>query len=332
MTSSELIARIARAYGIEPRAVAERQSGYRNHSYRITPVRGEPVNLIVYKREPGILERIRRANAISDALAALGLPTRRTLGPITKLHNDHYLRYTCLYTYLPGATIPWEAYTQDHLKLLGATMGHLHTALRHLPHPDLPPVTTEYAAIVRRMSLYFAGPEVQAALTTKLELHINSDLFARYEKLLRICENLPQQPLHMDLVRSNVLFAESNPPKLTGILDFEKAALGHPAFDLARTLAFLLVDCKYKTETQVRKYFLYSGYHKRGGRPLPRIQLVDALCNLFLIYDFYKFLRHNPYEFLPENEHFVRTRALLISRGLLQSVVPVAPVRAKPVL
>lgn len=341
MTSSELIARIARAYGLEPRAIAERQSGYRNHSYRITPAHGEPVNLIVYKREPGILERIRRANAVSDALAARGLPTRRTLGPITRLQNDHYLRYAALYNYLPGATIPWETYTRRHIKLVGATMSRLHAELATItPPPDFPEAATDYLEITARMSRYFADPEVQAATNAKLRLHIDPKIFIRLEGVLQVCRRLPhQQILHLDFVRSNILFHHTTAgPEISGILDFEKTALGHPVLDIARTLAFLLVDSKYKSEAQVRKYFLVSGYNKRGPKPFKtpiirsRLDLLEELINLFLVHDFYRFLRHNPYEFLHQNEHFVRTRDLLINRSLLQSGEPVAPMRAKPVL
>ncbi|HEY2004706.1 MAG TPA: phosphotransferase [Candidatus Saccharimonadia bacterium] len=341
MTTPELITRIAREYGLEPLAVAERQSGYRNHSYRITPTSGEPVNLIVYKREPGILERIRRANFVSDTLAVHGLPTRRTLGPITQLKNDHYLRYTALYTYLPGATIPWEAYTRRHLKLLGAALSHLHAELADLTPPsDFPEAAIDYLEITAHMVRYFDDPAVQAAVGAKLGLTIQPKLFAHFTGLLNLCRRIPrQQILHLDFVRSNILFRQTPAgPEISGILDFEKTAVGHPVFDIARTLAFLLVDSKYKTEAQVRKYFLVAGYNKRGPKPFSapiirgRLNLLDELINLFLFHDFYKFLRHNPYEFLPQNEHFVRTRDLLQARGLLQSGAPVAPTGAKPVL
>jgi Ser/Thr protein kinase RdoA (MazF antagonist) len=42
---------------------------------------------------------------------------------------------------------------------------------------------------------------------------------------------------------------------ITGIIDFEKTAAGPRIFDIARTLAFLLVDCKAKTPAQVTNYF-----------------------------------------------------------------------------
>jgi len=87
-----------------------------------------------------------------------------------------------------------------------------------------------------------------------------------------------------------------------------------------------MVDCKHKSEQQVRKYFLFSGYQKRGNNRLPKVRLTGIsktsdllarLVDIFLLYDFYKFLRHNPYQSLSDNEHFLRTRDLLLSRELI---------------
>jgi hypothetical protein len=133
----------------------------------------------------------------------------------------------------------------------------------------------------------------------------------------------------MDFVRSNILFDDtdtSNALAITGILDFEKTAQGNPVFDIARTLAFLLVDCKYKPADKVRKYFLRSGYIKRGASTFQDIYITDhngkvnvleQLLDVFLMHDFYKFLRHNPYESLESNEHFMRTRDMLVQRGFV---------------
>ena len=121
----------------------------------------------------------------------------------------------------------------------------------------------------------------------------------------------------MDFVRGNILFAEDEKAQITGVLDFEKATWGPPVFDIARTLAFLIVDCKYKDEAKVRKYFLHSGYNKRGQAEFEPTELLEDLLNFFLLYDFYKFLRHNPYESLKDNEHFVRTRDFLLKRNII---------------
>jgi Ser/Thr protein kinase RdoA (MazF antagonist) len=320
----ELVERILRAYGLEWRRIGEPQQGYRNRSFPAELTDGQHLNLIFYKSEPGILDLIRNANRVSDYLAGQGLPCRQTRGPIAKLESSPRLKYAVLYTYLPGRTIPWEAYTKSHLKALGMGMSNMHAKLQGLGRGTLPGAVQTHQATVERMGSYFQEPGVRRALVAKLGLSIPSDVFDRCHRTLATCARLPgQQPLHLDFVRGNVLFQDKSDHArnlkvtISGIIDFEKTAFGHPILDITRTLAFLLVDCKYKPSAKVRKYFLHSGYAKRGTGSLPDLKLLEPLIDLFLLHDFYKFLRHNPYESLPQNEHFSRTKQLLTERGLL---------------
>lgn len=210
-----------------------------------------------------------------------------------------------------------------HLKLLGKTMGDMHRQLQELPTANAPTVVDEYTAIVARMRTYFADSNVELAMAQKLAVIIDHRLFGTFANLLDGCAGLPcQHMLHMDFVRGNILFdTKANAPTITGVLDFEKTAVGHPLFDIARTYAFLLVDCTYKSPDQVRKYFLQSGYNRRSSSTFTitakNAQLLEQLANLFLLYDFYKFLRHNPYESLHANHHFVRTKEQLRTRKII---------------
>ena len=329
------LGRVLRLYGLHAREIRPGQKGYRNTSYPIILEDGQIVNFIVYKIEAGILDKMRLANEVGDFLHTSGLPARRTYDQrIVRLKQGRTTAYGALYEYLSGQTIPWEAYTKAHIKLVGAAMALMHAKLRGFDR-SAPRVTDEYRAILARMEGYFSSPEVAAAMGKKLNLQINSAIHRRLTGLLSVCDTLPdQQLLHMDFVRGNLLFRIPTPEDvlvedgvaLSGIIDFEKVAYGHPLFDIARTLAFLLVDCKSRLPEKVRKYFLYSGYQKRG-RMSPvlivksnarSLALLDELADLFLLYDFYKFLRHNPYESLHENEHFVRTRDMLTERKMVQ--------------
>ncbi|HEY4160809.1 MAG TPA: phosphotransferase [Candidatus Saccharimonadales bacterium] len=310
---------ILKMYGLTDAQLLPVEKGYRNESHAAATPDGKRVNVIMYKREPGILRTVRRANLVGDYLAARGFPARHTHDPrILRLSSGSRATYAALYDYLPGRTMPWDAYTMWHLKQLGAAMSTMHQLLQNAPFTLENQVTDEYLAIARRMQKYFADSGVRQAIRAKLDLDV--DVPERFFRLLAGCSVLPrQQALHMDFVRSNILFDDAG--DITGVLDFEKTAWGHPLFDIARTLAFLLVDCKHKTPAQIRKYFLISGYNKRGAGSFKltatNARLLEELIDLFLLYDFYKFLRHNPYESLPANEHFVRTRALLLQRQLL---------------
>lgn len=325
-----LVSRILQHYGVEVTELLTPAKGYRNLAYPARLLDGSIVLLVLFKCEPGMLKRIKRANRISECVNARGLPARHVRDTrITQLRTTRGVRYAALYNFLPGSTIPWEAYTQKHLKLLGQTMSDVHAALIDCDTTDLPNVTEEYLETVSYMSRYFSIGVVSSALNVKLGISIDEKMFSNFKYILRICANLPcQQALHMDLVRSNILFSNvGDQLSVTGILDFEKTAYGNPIFDIARTLSFLLVDCKYKEPEKIRKYFLTSGYQKRGlanyrniqvKHGAAKINILEQLIDLFLMYDFYKFLKHNPYEYLPYNEHFVRTRNMLLDRHLIQ--------------
>lgn len=314
--AKELVERILQQYGLTAAHVHEVEKGYRNQSYAAELRDGRILNLILYKREEGILERVRRANRVSDFLAGEGYPARKTADRrVTTMKSGDYIKYAALYEYLPGKTIPWEAYTMEHIKRLGGAMSDMHALLKKLPQEDLPFVIDECRDLLRRMEKYFAEDGVHDALAGKLGLSVPDT--SAFRSALTAAIGLPAQTLHMDFVRGNILFSGAEKGKITGVLDFEKTAWGPPVFDISRTLAFLLVDCKYKESDKVRKYFLHSGYNKRGQSQFPPNPLLETLLNFFLLHDFYKFLRHNPYESLVQNEHFVRTRDILLKRNIV---------------
>ncbi|MFZ3010046.1 MAG: phosphotransferase [Candidatus Microsaccharimonas sp.] len=313
---AELAEQALKLYGLEYTRILPVQTGYRNHIFPVELHDGTIVQLTLYKSEPDIQARIQRSDAVSGFAAEKGLPTRTRKDPRTiRIRGSTKDIFAALYNYLPGETIAWEAYTKSHLKLLGKTMSDLHGALKDFDSAGQALVVDELESLLDRMRRYFETPDVMRAMQDKLSLAFSIS-FDRYKRLLKGCRTLPHtQQLHMDFVRGNILFQQD---EITGILDFEKTSVGHPLFDVARTLAFLLVDCKYKTEDEVRRYFLQSGYHKRGSAKLDYYPgLLERLVELFLLHDFYKFLRHNPYESLSDNEHFVRTVSILTRGGVL---------------
>lgn len=320
-----LLARILQLYGIVDFTLVGVNGGYRNVSHHLSTSHGE-LNLMLYKSEPDIVERVRRVDALGDHLAAAGLPVRTRYDPrIITLHGRS-TRYVGLYHYVPGATIPWEAYTMKHIKLLGWALAEFHRAAQSYTG-ELPSVIDEYRAIVGRMTRYFARHDAQEAFARKCHLVIDRQAMSAWSSLVDECGALPyQQALHMDFVRGNILFGNSSDSHfrigdiaLTGIIDLEKAAHGPLIFDIARTLAFLFADTT-KSADKAYKYFMYSGYIKRGKGRIDdgSIALMDGLVTMMLSYDLYKFMRDNPYESLVHNHHFRRTRDILIERKVLQ--------------
>jgi Ser/Thr protein kinase RdoA (MazF antagonist) len=338
---NNVVKEILKKYDLKAQEILPSEKGYRNISYPIVLKNGSKINLILYKNEKGILERIERTNLVSDYLASKGFPTRKSLGKIIRVKTSDKKRFVCIYNYLSGNTIPWEGYTMEHIKLLGKTMSDMHHTLsskfevRSLKF--LPDAIEELSNVELRMSNYFHSNDVVVAMKEKLMLEFNYNVLENFKKLFLQLKELPdKQVLHLDFVRSNILFDTSASKyeggtstcrlHISGVLDFEKTAYGPKIIDIARTLAFLIVDCKYKTEQKVRKYFLHSGYNKRGkchwneGATSSSRRHLQSLTAFFWLHDFYKFLLHNPYESLKDNEHFVRTRDLLIREKIIRTV------------
>lgn len=349
--SSKLIEKILQKYQLSEKIsnIAAFESGYRNTIVPLELDSKEKLALIFYKSEPGITKKIQAANQVSDYLAKKNWPTRQSIKKngqaILKISINQKKYYCCLYNYLPGATINWENYSMKHIKLLGQVLGFLHHELLNFDTKTPNLYDNEILILekkMKKMNNYFNQKNVLTAVEQKLKLTIKKEAFVQFEQLLaKLKKNQSNQILHLDFVRSNILFDfmpsnyfQTNPNQkkftfdahqtksqklvtISGILDFEKVSLGPPIIDLARTLAFLLVDCKYKAPQKVKKYFLYSGYHKRGHQKVPNSKLLNQLVYFFLFYDFYKFLQHNPYEFLPQNMHYTRTKKYLINRNLI---------------
>lgn len=314
---------LARLLGVEISGLDFLAKGYRNSCYLVRLASGQELKgeqqlvLIVYKKESTILQKIKRAGKLGKALRIGGLPARTPVSDIIKL--DHTPTYACLYNFLPGQTLPWEAFSKNHIKAIGQTMAKLHLAGRDvkLDHSAV----TDFEQSIETSLRYLDRVEVKSALQQKLGLTMHTTaLKTALPKLISILTSLPQINLHMDLVRSNLLFSPDK--QISGILDFEKCGQGPAVLDITRSLSFLLVDVEAKTPEKIVKYFIRSGYLKAAptGSNMINLKLVNLLVNCFLVYDFYKFLKHNPYESLHDNRHFLRTRSYLISSKLCANI------------
>jgi len=289
--------------------VLGKYSGYRNTQIHLQYGNKEYM-ICIYKKEKGIKERI----DYTDRIMLLCYPTLPVKQRIKVLSISPNL--IILYSYLPGSTISWEGYTMKHIKGLGEYMGKLHTILGQIRYKDIK-LENEIDLSIRHlkeMDKYFKDKGVQEAMKNKLKIYPSFDV-KKYLKVFNELRSMDSQILHMDFVRGNILFNEKK--EITGIIDFEKCSYGPRVLDIARTLAFLLVDCKYKSEEKIRKYFLISGYSKRGKMKLPSSKLINILVEYFLLYDFFKFLYHTPYESLKDNEHFIRTLNRLLDSKVI---------------
>ncbi len=322
----DVILKILKRYGLDDPVIQSIKKGYRNTSVHATSS-GSGYNLMLYKRELNMLTTIKNLNSVGLHIHSQGFPARYPINSrILRVFASEPPLYAGIYNYLGGSTIPWEGYTRKHLVAIGQAQGNMHAHLRVYEWTDdLPRIHETLLRLLDDIEEYTAQSGVISAMSTKLKIGIMPNTFAQGSKVINVLSRSSfQQTLHMDFVRGNVLFDEN--AVVTGVIDFEKVSYGHPLFDVARTLAFLYVDCMHKQPSEVLRAFLERGYQKRSTAQLPQVihdnkirtnEVLEQLVTVFLLHDFYKFLLHNPYESLGENAHYVRTRDELIRRGVL---------------
>jgi thiamine kinase-like enzyme len=310
------------------------EKGYRNLSYKFCA--GKDIfgrvykhnlyNLVVYKQEVGVLKKIKCANFYGTYLVKKLSDFYEFRDPISKIiklqiGNSQY--YSCIYNYVSGHTISWEAYTRKHIKQMSIAIARMHSIgfLEFLSqNPNWKNIQSDYeyeqSIIIDNLQKclkYFSDAAVKLALKKKLNISIDNTYIKKLSATIEKIKLLSPTLLHMDFVRSNLLFNDNQ--ELVGVIDFEKSSIGDSVFELARILAFLFVDCKYKTGLEIREVFL-SNYRKFLGGKINNFTYLETLIKSYLIYDFYKFLRHNPYEDLLQNQHFLRTLYLLKQSSL----------------
>jgi thiamine kinase-like enzyme len=239
-----------------------------------------------------------------------------------KLASENTTRPFGLYSYLPGDTLPWEAYTRRHLRSLGKTMAAIHKIWEdYNGNSSHIPTWKKYLDLDHsKLSRYLSGnaPTILRKLSLTVDISKLNDLAERLS-------HLPEkgQLIHYDLVRGNVLFSKEKKTDIypvTGILDFEKVMLAPVSIDIARTLSFLLVDCRYKTDAEIYRYFRDEGYGIQADRGIGGIDNRSPAVIYFWLRDLWKFLSANPYESLEQNFHFKRTVERLSENGFVKKI------------
>ncbi len=176
------------------------------------------------------LDDVGREGAIVAYVAAHGVPTPAPLqapaGQPFVLWRDQIVS---LFPWVGGQTLARAAVTPAHAAAVGATLARLHRASADFP--DRRAGRYEPDEIARRLDRVaaLARPELASAVAI---------LTPELRRLAgERAADLPMGLTHGDLFIDNVLFADG--ATLTALIDFEQAAWGRLAYDLAVTvLAF----------------------------------------------------------------------------------------------
>lgn len=191
---------------------------------------------------------VEREAAIVDHLAARGVPTpaplRATDGAPFLRWQDHFVS---LFPWLPGRTLIRAELLPTHAQAVGAALAAMHRAGGDFP--DRRAGRYEPHEIDRRLE---AVAELGRDDLADAVAILGPEL-AALRALRR--PNLPEALIHGDLFPDNVMF---DGDRLTALIDFEQAAWGRLAYDLAvTTLAFAYGRDDFRPEILSA---LFAGY------------------------------------------------------------------------
>jgi homoserine kinase type II len=225
------VVEILAAFGLGPDAYVSHRpiaAGTINTNVRVE-TRDGPRFLRV--NEGKTTDDVAREAAIVEHLSARAVPTpapvRTTSGaPFACWRGE----VVSLFPWLSGSTLARGEVTVEHARQVGGALALLHRA--GMSFPDRSPGRYEPDEIDRRLHGIAAGSWADPLL-------VDAVAVLRPELAALAAErggNLPSGVIHGDLFIDNVLFDGGT---LVALLDFEQAAWGHLAYDLAvTTLAF----------------------------------------------------------------------------------------------
>ncbi|WP_182083973.1 phosphotransferase [Aureimonas sp. ME7] len=231
-TLSELVALVRDRYGLETRATL--LTSERDLTARLDAADGESFVLKIANaaEDPGVAEFQNRALRHLEG-AAPEVPASRLVPGLDGAHeflaqrdgNAHFAR---LLTWLPGRPLYGAPQTGTQMRALGQMLGRLARALETFHHPS---EDHDIVWDIRR-----------AAQLVPLTHHIaDRDLrdrveavFARFVTRIQPAEpGFRHQVVHNDFNPFNILVDETDPDRITGILDFGDLVATPAIYDLA---------------------------------------------------------------------------------------------------
>ena len=233
-------------FGLEVAALHPIEHGSVNSNFRVDLVGGGRSFLRVC--EESDRDAVERQNALLAHLVAHGVKTPAPFDGIA----EHCGKPVAAFPFCVGEWICQQRVTAEKVQHVGAALAAIHRAGEGY---DGAPIDRFGAAHLRQRIDDLRGSQLNGELAAEVDL-----LAARLDELGAL--SYPATTvIHGDVFRDNVLW---DGDRLSAVLDFESASMGHPAFDLMVTL---LAWCFGDDLEQPLAQALLAAY--QAVRPLP---------------------------------------------------------------
>lgn len=176
-------------------------------------------------------ERYRLLQKLAGHLWRQGIVTRRLVPGSLQALPQSKLRWSAVYFGVPGQTIPWSRYSLSQVKAAVKYLERIHRAGRSFP---------ELAKLERIEGAWSKIPTAERNVLPR-GYCINLAAWRRRAEALTCLsqDRRTATVLHGDYGRANIIFEGE---RVVGVVDFDQARMGHPAFDLGRFTSYLLLD------------------------------------------------------------------------------------------
>lgn len=227
MTQGGASALVREHYGFEPLALESLETE-RDDTFRVTAAEGDFVLKIAHPGDDP--ELIAMQSAAMAHVASHGLPVQRVL---TSLRGERQPivggRVTRLLTWIDGELLLFAEPSGDELRVCGATLARLASALRDF---DPPAAHRTFAWDLQRFG------ELSG-------MHHPASVGAVFDRMAGITfDGLPHQVIHNDFHPGNILVdgGADGPGYIVGILDFGDMLYSARIVDIAVSLAYLVPE------------------------------------------------------------------------------------------
>ncbi len=236
----------------KPLAIKGIPSGIENSNFFITTEAGEFVLTIFetlrFEQLPFYLNLMRH---LADRNVLVPAPIANKQGEILGTLHD---KPATIVSKLEGSSE--MAPEAVHCAAVGDMLARMHVAAQDFPlqQPNLRGL--DWWRATTPVVLPYLSPENQQLLNAEMQFQESVAVSANYAAL-------PRGPIHADLFRNNVMFADT---QLTGFFDFYFAGCDTWLFDLAVTVNDWCVDLSSGALDHERTHALIDAYH--ANRPL----------------------------------------------------------------
>lgn len=199
-----------------------------------------PEGFFIWQLSAKPLNRERRVllEKLAEHMRQRGIITRHLVTPSVIQLDRSAFRWMAVYRGVAGHSIPWSDYSEPQIISAVRYLALIHEAGRSFAGRN---------SLVQLSERLDRWPD-KAADSAGPDYRVNQEVLAQIKTRLDALnrDQTAHTVLHGDFGRANIIFQGE---EVAGVVDFDRAGIGHPLFDLGRFTSYLLLDTRLSRAT-----------------------------------------------------------------------------------